>query len=100
MNPREQLDKWVAGESLHNHNTPVTGGECCPDFSCCIPELQALKATREEFRRAWLEGDAAKENELLLQFLGALLQHESPEADTILRKPIPEDGTYYRPHKK
>lgn len=73
MRWQEQLDRWVEGESLHNHDAPVTGGECCPDFSCCIPELQALRSTREEFRRARQEGDAAKENELLSQFLGELL---------------------------
>lgn len=48
MKWQEQLDKWVEGESLHNHDAPVTGSECCPDFSCCIPELQALRSTRGE----------------------------------------------------
>jgi hypothetical protein len=96
MTPQEQLDRWVAGESVHNNDAPVQGGECCPDFSCCVPELQALKETREEFRRARQEGDTAKENALLTQFLGELLRCKTPEAGVILRKPAPKHGNYYK----
>jgi len=35
MTSDEQLDEWVKGNSIHNETT----GECCPDFSCCSPEL-------------------------------------------------------------
>lgn len=38
MEPNQQLAKWVAGNSVHNGATPAEG-ECCPDFSCCRPEL-------------------------------------------------------------
>ena len=31
----EQGRQWVAGESYHNR----VDDECCPDFSCCCPEL-------------------------------------------------------------
>lgn len=27
---------WLLGFSIHNH----IDNECCPDFSCCFPELQ------------------------------------------------------------
>lgn len=33
-----QLFKWYNGESLHNGKND-SEGECCPDFSCCVPEL-------------------------------------------------------------
>ncbi len=42
----EQLNAWVAGDSKHN----TVDDECCPDFSCCRPELLAPKARREEFQ--------------------------------------------------
>ncbi|MFQ6609148.1 MAG: hypothetical protein ACE5EE_11575, partial [Fidelibacterota bacterium] len=42
----EQLDRWVEGESIHKSDTD----ECCPDFSCCRPELLTDKKTRELFR--------------------------------------------------
>lgn len=35
----EQLRRWAAGESIHAE-------QCCPDFSCCEPELKAPDAER------------------------------------------------------
>lgn len=50
----EQLERWLAGESVHKMDTD----ECCPDYSCCIPELQ----WSEERRRAYMEaGDDVRE---------------------------------------
>jgi len=43
-----QTIRWVAGESLHN---PVEN-ECCPDFSCCHPDLKAPRKVREKFANA------------------------------------------------
>ena len=34
-----QLILWVLGFSIHNKY----GDECCPDFSCCAPELKEKK---------------------------------------------------------
>ena len=34
-----QLDEWVKGNPIHNN----VDDECCPDFSCCRPELLAPK---------------------------------------------------------
>jgi hypothetical protein len=61
----EQLERWVRGESIHN----PTRDECCPDFSCCRPELQADQNTREAFKRA----NQAGRNAMLGMFLGGLL---------------------------
>ena len=32
---KEQDKLWAKGEAVHNH----VDGECCLDFSCCVPEL-------------------------------------------------------------
>lgn len=41
----KQLSEWLNGNSLHNHKD----NECCPDFSCCKPELLAGESMRERF---------------------------------------------------
>lgn len=61
MNTDEQLKKWVAGESL----CPNDDGECCPDFSCCKPELQSDERTRQVFLNA--------DEELRLSMLGTFM---------------------------
>ena len=40
-----QLKNWLAGKPLHNY----ARDECCPDFSCCKPELLAPLHEREAF---------------------------------------------------
>ena len=47
---QEQLTAWVNGISVHNH----VDGECCPDFSCCHPELKTPEAKRLEQATAFL----------------------------------------------
>lgn len=44
MTPNEQLELWVRGKSVHNDERD----ECCPDFSCCSPELLAPEHERIE----------------------------------------------------
>lgn len=68
----EQLIQWLNGKSLHRHIDGVTGGECCPDFSCCKPEL---KATIEE-RRAFVVARRPMQEKFLTVFLGRLIQLE------------------------
>lgn len=67
MTPDEQLRLWVEGNSVHNDDDE--GGECCPDFSCCRPELLAPREIREAFVRA----GAAERHKYLYGFLGAAL---------------------------
>ena len=62
MTSEEQLDKWVEGEPIHNKDRD----ECCPDFSCCRPELLADKKIRTAFKN----GTEESRNELLGFFLG------------------------------
>ncbi len=64
MTPEEQLEQWVKGISVHN----PTRDECCPDFSCCRPNLMAP----EEQRRRFAEHPEQR-GAMLGMFLGAML---------------------------
>lgn len=66
MTPNEQLAIWVEGKSIHNEDR----NECCPDFSCCNPELLA----EESVRIAFAEADPVVREEMLMMFLGKLLE--------------------------
>lgn len=46
-----QTKAWIDGTSLHNALT----NECCPDFSCCHPDMQANQVIR------WTQGEKALE---------------------------------------
>ncbi len=61
----EQLEAWLRGESL----CPNANGECCPDFSCCRPELLAPVETR----RAFVSGTEETRHHLLGGFLAEAL---------------------------
>lgn len=64
MTSDEQLDAWVAGNSLHNQ----ARDECCPDFSCCQKYYKATQDERKLFRdRPELR------DKMLMGFLGAAL---------------------------
>lgn len=52
MTPAEQLEKWVKGENVHNHER----GECCPDFACCSPNNHFPIELREKFAAAYRDG--------------------------------------------
>lgn len=69
----EQLDKWLNGEPLHNYEI----NKCCPDFSCCKPELIADKKTRHIFCDAYKRGDKDIINTMLMGFLANSLVSES-----------------------
>jgi hypothetical protein len=56
-----QLAEWLEGRPAHN----TSRDECCPDFSCCRPELLAPRETREAFVRA--------DQETRSHFLGGFL---------------------------
>lgn len=73
MTPNEQLDEWVKGNSIHNTEL----GECCPDFSCCHPELLASEAERTAFRDA----DEKTRYSMLGMFLGAAISKAFDSTD-------------------
>jgi len=84
MKPSEQLQRWVDGDPVHNNEHPagIEGGECCPDFSCCKPELLAPPEVRQAFKKAHDEGDDATVRQMLAGFLGALIKGEGHEVVT------------------
>ncbi len=70
----EQVRRWVAGESLHSDHRGI-GEECCPDFSCCKPQL--LQPV--EVRRAFQDADGKGRDKLCVAFLGGLLSESLPD---------------------
>ena len=62
MTANDQLCMWREGQSIHNDERE----ECCPDFSCCCPELLAPQEERETFCRA----DDEAQHVMLMLFLG------------------------------
>lgn len=65
----EQLEKWVAGESVHN----IARNECTPDFSCCNSSYLASPEKRKLFYDAHKAGDHKTTESMLVEFLGAML---------------------------
>lgn len=56
-----QLREWAEGRPWHNYWSPIDGegdptnkahGECCPDFSCCVPESIWPRERRYSFVEA------------------------------------------------
>lgn len=71
----EQLNKWVAGEPIHNDELE----ECCPDFSCCQPSLLASEKERRMFRDAYIQSNQDVMDKMLMMFLGAALPSMFPD---------------------
>ena len=64
-NQDAQLSEWLKGNPVHNDEQD----ECCPDFSCCQPELLADQKTRQAFADA----DEELRMTMLGMFLGAAI---------------------------
>jgi hypothetical protein len=78
---QEQLERWVAGESVHRENC------CCPDFSCCRPEL----AAPAEVRQAFIAAGSSERTQFLSDFLSAVIQADAKLPKTemaVTGKPI------------
>ena len=88
MTYEEQLEKWLEGESIHDEETNT----CCPDFSCCDPELQTHKEKRELFYEAYKSGDSVIAGNLMSGFLNLALKKLCPNANfTIIKDTDLED---------
>ena len=74
----EQLRLWVDGQSTHLRTRDSY--ECCPDFSCCEPELQQP----ENIRRAFLASDEPGRAKWLRFFLDALISKVAPDRLALL----------------
>jgi len=60
-----QLALWVEGQSVHDDEHE----QCCPDFSCCKPHLQAPKDERWAFLVAHMTEDYETCDRLTIGFL-------------------------------
>jgi len=58
---KQQTLRWAEGKPYHN----TIDDECCPDFSCCRPELFETDAAKrwEEYRRRYGTPSATWETE-------------------------------------
>ena len=63
MKYHEQLALWLGGTPVHREQC------CCPDFSCCRPELLAPLDVRELFVAAYSSGKENVTGRLLMTFL-------------------------------
>jgi len=68
MTREEQLDLWLDGKSVHNDDANFDESGCCPDFSCCKPELLVSIEDRELFVDAFNARNCAVVREMLLRF--------------------------------
>lgn len=80
MTPTEQILEWQKGNSIHN----TERDECCPDFSCCRPELLADQMIRNKFVVASLSDDTATVNSMLFDFLGKAISTYEPKKKVYL----------------
>jgi len=76
MKSEEQLEQWLKGNPLHDNEK---GGWCCPDFSCCCPDLLAPVEVREVFVAAKKSGNDKIVSRMLMEFLGKMLSKEFSE---------------------
>ena len=77
LSPEEQVREWAAGRP----SCPNDRGECCPDFSCCKPDLLAPVEAREAF----LRGSPEERERWLMGFLGAAIARSSDEKVYVTR---------------
>lgn len=63
-----QMRLWLEGKPVHNH----FANECCPDFSCCSPEL----LWPEERRKAFAEASPSIRETMLTDALAAVMYPE------------------------
>jgi hypothetical protein len=77
-----QLREWTEGRPWHNPWSPgadkpdyaTTGGECCPDFSCCVPSMIWARERRYAFVEA---NDENREGMLFGALSGLVADHNA-----------------------
>lgn len=66
-----QIEEWAKGNSIHNK----VDDECCPDFSCCRPEL----LSPEEHRKTFAAANEEQRQRFLFGFLGKAISKIKPK---------------------
>jgi hypothetical protein len=72
MTTDEQLTLWQQGTSVHMGDKKE-GGQCCPDFSCCRPDIHTPQEVRDVYVVAFRSGNETVTMRLLGEFLGNAL---------------------------
>jgi hypothetical protein len=68
----QQILLWVNGKSTHcRFGYGKEDYECCPDFSCCHPDLLRPREEREQF----MASNKAERHRMLGTYLAAFLEH-------------------------
>lgn len=75
MTPEKQLQDWLSGEPT----CPNDRGECCPDFSCCKPQLLQPIEVRKQF----VDAPPKQRERMLMGFLGDFITSIDPKARVI-----------------
>ena len=79
----QQMQLWRWGIPVHN----LERDECCPDFSCCRPELLAAPETR----LAFIEHPEQRDS-MLMSFLGiAIATYKTNKKIHIAGQTTPND---------
>jgi Fe-S-cluster containining protein len=86
----EQLDSWIEGIPKHNQNCD----ECCPDFSCCNPELLWDRDKREIFAGAYRSGDHKVCDSMLMESLATLIGSVKPDVYIAGQMPEKDDEVH------
>jgi hypothetical protein len=73
MKREKQLEMWLDGAAMHN----IELDECCPDFSCCRPELLASEDERKNFVRFYKSNNQEGVMEMLAIFFERLVLLET-----------------------
>ena len=82
VTPEEQLHLWLKGASV----CPNTQSACCPDFSCCQPQLLASL----EERQAFVDGTDETRHHLLGGFLGVAMAAAIPDKKVHVAGTVPD----------
>lgn len=86
MTRLEQLERWVAGDSQHNHEME----ECCPDFSCCSGQPAVEPQVRQRFLQAYLSSDHAVMDMMLGLFLTQAIARHCGKCVHVAGQPVEE----------
>lgn len=73
MTTIEQLEAWVKGENVHNHDLNM----CCPNFACCQPDGHLSLEERAEFLRLFKEGGQEAIMPMLFKILAGVFGDDS-----------------------
>jgi hypothetical protein len=87
-----QLALWVDGHPFHKGERKDPRSQCCPDFSCCQPQLLQPREVREAFKAAVEADDEVQQMRMLGQFLGTGITEMTGKEPYIAGMPgIPQD---------